>query len=90
MVFFYVNHWIPPVPLALRDGGVHHEGRARRRHLWAHLRTAALVPAVKNDDGPFHDAAGDTVHCFAAVFAPTALQTRIYQHWQYYDGRAQT
>ena len=25
------------------------------------------------------------MHAFAAVFAPTALQTQVYHHWQYYD-----
>lgn len=27
----------------------------------------------------------DPVHCFTAIFAPTALHTDVYHHWQYYS-----
>ena len=89
MVLFYVNHWIPPVPLALRDGGVYHDVERSNGSFALTYEQPPWYQPWKNDDDPFHYAAGDTVHCFAAVFAPTDLQTRIYQHWQYYDERDQ-
>lgn len=42
------------------------------------------------DDDPFLLAPGDTVHGFAAVFAPTDLQTTVYHRWQYYDEKRKT
>jgi hypothetical protein len=88
VVFFYVNHWIPPVPLALRDGGVYHEVDRSNGAFVLKYEEPSWYRPWKNDDDPFRYAAGDTVHCFAAVFAPTDLRTRIYHHWQYYNERS--
>lgn len=90
MVLFYVNHWIPPVPLALREGGVYndvtHEGDA----FVLHYEQPPWYRPWRNDSDPFHLAPDDTVHCFAAVFAPTNLEAEIYHHWQYYDNLRDT
>jgi hypothetical protein len=85
VVLFYVQHWIPPVPLALRDGGVYHDvTREGDAFVLQYEEPSWSRPWTQQDD-PFRLAPGDTVHCFAAVFAPTDLQTTIYHHWQYYD-----
>lgn len=90
VVFFYVNHWIPPVPLAMKEGGVYHDAHREGDAFVLQYETPAWYRPWKNDDDPVHYAAGDTVHCFTAVFAPTALQTKIYHHWQYYDAETDT
>ena len=90
VVLFYVNHWIPPVPLALRDGGVYHEVDRSNGAFVLKYEEPPWYRPWQNDDDPFLYAEDDTVHCFAAVFAPTALQTKIYHHWQYYDSRRDT
>lgn len=85
VVIFYLNHWIPPIPLALREGGVYHEvSRQSNAFVLRYEKPPWYRPWI-NDDTPFHYASGDTVHCFAAVFAPTTLETKIYHEWQYYD-----
>ena len=85
LVIFYVQEWIPPVPLALQHVGVYHDvtktddafllrqERASRARFWAQ----------KGDD-PFYYSPADTVHCFAAVYAPTDFETRVAHRWQRY------
>jgi len=85
LVTFYVQEWIPPVPLALQHVGVYHDvtktddafllrqERASKARFWAQ----------KGDD-PFYYSPADTVHCFAAVYAPTDFETRIVHRWQRY------
>ncbi len=80
----YWQNWIPPVPLALRAGGVYHNVEVtngayeltEEPHPWYH---AAFGTST------FHRTPGDTVFCFAAVFAPTELKTQIAHHWQFFD-----
>jgi hypothetical protein len=90
VVLFYVNHWIPPVPLALRDGGVYHDVDREGDAFVLHYEAPPWHRPWTQQDDPFRLAPGDTVHCFAAVFAPTDLQTKIYHHWQYYDAERKT
>jgi hypothetical protein len=85
VLLFYVNHWIPPVPLALRDGGVYHDVARDNGAFVLRYQEPPWYRPWQDDDDPFLYAEGDTVHCFAAVFAPTDLRTRIYHHWQYYN-----
>ncbi|PQJ34449.1 hypothetical protein BSZ35_07400 [Salinibacter sp. 10B] len=85
VVLFYVNHWIPPVPLAMKEGGVYHDVERDNGAFVLRYEEPAWYWPWKNDDDPFRYAPGDTVHCFAAVFAPTDLQTKVYHHWQYYN-----
>jgi hypothetical protein len=87
VVVFYINHWIPPVPLALREGGVYHEVERSEDTFLLKYEEPPWYRPWQNDDDPFVYATGDTVHCFTAVFAPTALHTQIYHQWQYYDSK---
>ncbi len=86
---FYLQHWIPPVPLAMRFGGAFHH--VSRDAAGFHLRyeQPAWHQFWVDSDVPFHYAEGDTVYCFAAVFAPTELRTKIFHHWRVYDEAAQ-
>jgi len=89
VVLFYLNHWIPPVPLALQEAGVYHEvSRTDDAFVLRYEQPPWTRPWQSGSD-PFHYAPGDTVYCFAAVFAPTALQTDVYHRWQYYDAEAE-
>ncbi|MEF8796962.1 MAG: DUF2914 domain-containing protein [Salinivenus sp.] len=85
VVVFYVNHWIPPVPLALREGGVYHEAERKGEAFLLRYEEPPWYRPWQNDDDPFYYTSSDTVHCFTAIFAPTALQTDVYHHWQYYN-----
>jgi hypothetical protein len=86
MNLFYVQHWIPPVPLALRHGGMY---RAVDVKDDAYALTYKATPWYAfwedPDEEVYEYRSGDTVHCFAAVFAPTELKTSVYHRWQKYD-----
>lgn len=84
---FYVQNWIPPVPLALRMGGPYHDVQAERNAYVLAYEPAPWYRFWKRADDVFHPAPDDTVYCFAAVFAPTALETQIVHHWQRFDAR---
>lgn len=85
VILFYVNHWIPPVPLALRDGGVYHDVQREDQAFVLKYEPPPWYRPWTDDEAPFYYAPGDTVYCFAAVFAPTTIRTDIYHRWQYYD-----
>ena len=85
LVTFYVQHWIPPVPLALQHIGVYHDVDQRGdAFLLRQERTGRASFWAESGDNPFHYAPGDTVHCFTAIYAPTALQTQVAHRWQRY------
>lgn len=82
---FYVKDWMPPVPLALRHGGIYHEVRAAGPvyELW--YARPPWYRFWQRADVTFRRAEGEPVYCFAAVFAPTELKKGIYHEWRYYD-----
>lgn len=90
VVLFYVNHWIPPVPLALQEGGVYHDVERQGDVYVMRYQAPPWYRLWQTDDDPFHYTDDDRVYCFTSVFAPTALQTEIYHHWQYYNSNRET
>lgn len=82
---FYLQNWIPPVPLALRHGGIYHRvERAGETYRLTYQEPAWYAFWVDSDEAIAY-AEGRAVYCFAAVFAPTKLKEQIYHEWQYYD-----
>lgn len=83
---FYWQNWIPPVPLSLKHGAIYHHVSKNRQNERYTLRfeQPRWYQFLKRSDNPFRYAQGDTVACFAAIFAPTKLTKRIYHHWQRY------
>lgn len=82
MLLLYFLNWIPPVPLSLKDSGIYRSVK-RVNGLYEVRHTKPKWWQVfKHDDSTFDYTPGDTVFCFAAVFAPTALHERIVHHWQ--------
>lgn len=82
---FYLLHWIPPVPLAMRFGGAFHHVSREGYHFDLRFEQPAWYQVWADSDTPFHYAEGDTVFAFAAVFAPTRLRKTIYHRWRVYD-----
>lgn len=80
LVVLYFLNWIPPVPLSLKFGGVYHQVTKPDDQYRLSFESPPWYMFWKNSDDPYR---GDgPVYCFTAVFAPVALETTIYHHWQ--------
>ena len=76
---------IPPVPLSLKEAGIYHNVTRTDNQYILKFEKGKWYEPFKESDDLFHYKADDVVYCFASVFAPTSLSTRIYHHWQYFD-----
>ena len=90
MNLLYVQNIIPPVPLAMRYGGVFHHVHQEGNAYVLRYEKPEWYQLWINSDERFHYAPGDTVYCFVAVFAPTALKKKIYHEWSYYDAEQES
>ncbi len=82
---FYWQNWIPPVPLSLKSAGIYHSVKRIDNQYRLVYQPAPWYKFWKTADDRFFFAPQDTVFCFASVFAPTALKTKVYHHWQRYS-----
>lgn len=81
---FYWMNWIPPVPLSVKSAGIYHRVVHDGEFYQLSFEQPEWYQFWRNYDTQFHHAPGDTVFCFASVFAPTALKTDVYHRWQKY------
>lgn len=81
----YFLNWIPPVPLALTQGGIYRSVRRVGDHYEVQYQKPPAWRFWQQDERDFAYRPGDAVYCFAAVFAPTALREQIVHHWQRRD-----
>lgn len=78
----YLQHWIPPVPLSMQAGNVYHNVSVTPDGYELTYETPAWYQVGKHSSTPFAYADGDRVYFFAAIFAPTDLDTGVVHHWQ--------
>lgn len=81
-VLLYFFNWMPPVPLALKDGGIYRSVRRVDERYEVKYTQPRWWQFFKDDDRNFAYSPGDSIYCFAAIFAPTDLNQRIVHHWQ--------
>ncbi len=84
--FLYFTNIIPPIPLSLKEVGIYHsvvrfdndtyQLSYEKPEWWEYFR---------DSDKNFHAADGDDIFCYASVFAPTRLATKVYHRWEYFD-----
>jgi hypothetical protein len=84
LIGFYFFNWIPPVPLAMKFGGIYHEVRKADGQFELTFEKR-WFEFLKRSDTDFP--AGEPVYCFTAVFAPVNLDTTVYHHWYHRAGR---
>lgn len=82
---FYVQNWIPPVPMAIRESGIFRGMRLEDGVYAFKYARPAWYAFWQDSDRPFRHAPGDTVYCFTAVFAPTAFDTEVSHVWYRFD-----
>lgn len=78
----YFMNWIPPVPLSLKHAGIYHQVRHDIDGYTLTYEVSDDYDVLDKNEGIYHYMPGDTVFCFAAVFAPTALNKKIFHRWQ--------
>ncbi len=85
MSSLYFFNLIPPIPLSLTEldivESVYRDNDGNYRitdEAQAWYRILPFVDDVMNPDG-------STIGCFARVYAPTRLETKIFHRWEYYD-----
>ncbi len=83
---FYFTNIIPPIPLSLKSLGIYHNVTRNTddSYVLQYEKPAWWLP-LRKSDGTFHYEEGNTIYCYASVFAPARLATDIYHRWEYYD-----
>lgn len=82
---FYFLNWIPPVPLALKEGGIYRRVRRVGDRYEVQYQKPPWWRFWRQDERDFAYRPGDAVYCFAAIFAPTAFREQVVHHWQRRD-----
>ncbi len=85
MSYFYLANWIPPVPLALKEAGIYHHVRKQYNDYVVKFYRRYWFQFWVNDDSHFRYMPGDTVFCYASVFAPFEMRADVFYRWQWYD-----
>ena len=84
LIFSYFKNWIPPVPLSLKYGAIYHHVKKQDSKYQLKFEKPRWYQFTKKSDKTYHYVKGDTVFCFASIFAPTKLTKGCYHQWQKY------
>jgi hypothetical protein len=85
----YFGELIPPVPLALKEGGIYRSVRRVGARYQVVYREPPRWFFWRRDEREFAYRPGDAVYCFAAIFAPTAFTEQVWHYWQRRDERGE-
>lgn len=81
----YVTNAIPPLPLALKDGGVYHQVQRIGNDYVALHEPGRWYEEYLPFGQTIHRAPGENVYAFSAVFAPSGISTKLTHEWQHYS-----
>lgn len=82
----YFTNIIPPIPLALKEGGIYHrvERMPDGNYLVLDEQRAWYQFLRRNR---IHLQPGESAYAYSAVFAPTKLESKIFHRWSFFDER---
>lgn len=81
----YFTHLIPPLPLALKSGGIYHNvERNKSGNYSVSVERGNWLSYLKLYD-EVHFEPGSPVYAYSAVFSPSSLDLEIIHEWQHYD-----
>lgn len=84
--FLYFTNIIPPIPLSLKQVGIYHDVAKQENGLYKlTYEKPKWWEWYRNSDVTFHYSVDEDIYCFASVFAPSRLSTKIFHRWEYYD-----
>lgn len=81
----YFTNIIPPIPLSLKHVGVYHNVSHAAGVYTLQYEKPKWWEWYRDSDSVFHYKNGEHIYCYASVFAPARLSTKIYHRWEYYD-----
>jgi hypothetical protein len=87
---FYMQNWIPPVPLSMKEGAIYRGLEWKGNVFELRYAKPEWYEFWIDSDREYLYADGDTVFCFAAIFAPTLLETNISHAWHHFDEKRHT
>ncbi len=85
MVVSYFLNVIPPVPLSKKELHIYRSIQKTGQDYHCILEKPAWYSFSKKSETLFKYREGDTVFCYAAVFAPVALKKKIFHHWCFWN-----
>ncbi len=82
----YFTNIIPPIPLSLKHVGIYHSVIRYEDGSYAlTYEKPKWWEWYRNSDSSFHYEKDENIFCYASVFAPSRLETKIYHRWERYD-----
>ena len=84
IAILYVLRLIPPVPLSVQFHGIYHDVRREGGGYTLVYEPPPWAP-WRRDSRPFERRAGDRLHYFARVFAPSGFRHRVMIRWEVFD-----
>lgn len=85
--FLYSMNLVPPVPLALESGGIYHQVNKEGNQ----YQLEYAQPSWTDTFSPFETRVpwkeGQTIYCYASIFAPVNLEETVRHQWQRYVDR---
>ena len=87
--FLYFANIIPPIPLSMKHVGIYHDVvRFDGDTYQLTYEKPSWWEWYEDSNDVFHYEPGESIYCYASVFAPSRLATQIYHRWEYYDKEA--
>lgn len=81
----YFANIIPPIPLSLKHVGIYHNVVRVDDTYTLSYEKPSWWEWYRNSDRSFRYTEGQSIYCYASVFAPSRLATNVYHRWEYYD-----
>jgi hypothetical protein len=85
MNVLYFTNVIPPIPLSMKHVGIYHNVVRIDDTYKLTYEKPVWWKWYRNSDEEFHYVQGESIYCYASVFAPSRLATDVYHRWQYYE-----
>lgn len=83
---FYFLNIIPPIPLSLTELSIFQQVERTANGGYRITKEEHFLPfSFFLWTEKFHPLPGEGAYCFARVYAPTAIKTKVVHRWEYYD-----
>ncbi len=77
----YFANLIPPVPLALKFGGIYHQVTRTSAGYVVKYVPPPWYRFWRKWDDPFYFSRGESVYCYTAIFAPRGIRVPVHHVW---------